>query len=98
MDVFASFPSAALPERVCVAARLLWLCVAITALGRKLQAVGVTALVDKVLHGDGDGEGKAQAAAQEAAYNDAEAVAYGGASPKADTADADKPSGDNTVA
>ena len=60
-----------------------------------LQAVGVTGLVDKVLHGDGDGQAKAQAAAQEASFSDAEAAAYGGVTPKADKAAVQEPSGES---
>ena len=60
-----------------------------------LQAVGVTGLVDKVLHGDG--QAKAQEAAQEASFNDAEAVAFGGVTPKTDKSTIQEPSGDNVL-
>ena len=50
--------------------------------------------MDKVLHGDGAGQGKAQAAAQEAAFTDAEATAYGGVTPKAKASSSAGPSGE----
>ena len=54
----------------------------------------MTSIVDKVLHGEGDRQDEAQAAAQEAAFNDAEMAAFGGASPKAEVApSAGQPSG-----
>ncbi len=56
-----------------------------------LQAVGVTGLVDKVLHGDG------QAKAQEASFNDAEAVAFGGVTPKTDKSTVQEPSGADVI-
>ena len=56
----------------------------------------MTGLVDKVLHGDGDGRAQAQQAAQEASFSDAEAVAYGGVTPKAGDPPVPEPSGDPT--